>query len=621
MNDRHPFIVIEGGDGAGKTTLAHAVARALAGRGLVHVSRRQVSTASAYTAGLMEHLHEMLWHSGDSPDLPDSFWAYLQASWFTAHGEQVVAPALTAGPVLVDGWYFKLASKLLGQGWTRPEVDRLFARVRVPDHVIVLRVDPAHLWQRKSESFRPSELGMHGDYAELGEASFRVYQERGQEALLAMAGERGWTVLDVPGDETVDDTARRLAAEVERLLDRTATPAGPGPAFVWPYVDAGLRAAVDRQLTRSLSDRDGSGVIGEFEAAFAEFVGTRHAVAFSSGTSALHAMCVAAGLRPGDEVIAPAYTFFATATPFAYEGVKVVFADADEWGNLDATALPGLVTDRTKAVIVTHMWGNPCDMTAIGKMCDRLGLMLLEDCSHAHFACWNGRRVGTFGAMAVFSTNQKAITTGEGGVLVTDSVRYRDLALLHGHYNKRCLQEIGTDKPYFPYALTGMGLKARATTLGAAIGLDQLGKAKEIEARRRAVLDAFVTGVTGNPVVSAAVPDPGRGLHGLYVMGLRFRPEAATVTLEDFVRRLTAAGADYDVPGSTGVIAGEPLFHRVTRTDPWDTPATPGNVCFPAAAAFTGTFFKTPLWGFPGDEEAVRFHVATLRRVSLEVAW
>jgi dTDP-4-amino-4,6-dideoxygalactose transaminase/thymidylate kinase len=624
VNDHHPFIAVEGPDGAGKTTVTSAVASQLGQRGLAHVARRQIATGSPFAANLMEHIAQMLWHSGDETDLPDGFWAHLQAAWFTAHGEQVLGPALAAGPVILDGWYYKLQSALLGQGWSRQETVRLFDRVRRPDHVVLLRVTPQLLWERRQGRLRPTEMGMHATKpdTDLGRDSFLAYQQASLDRLTEMAAELGWSVVDVPADEEAGDTVRRVGDIVEAFLDRHGQPFPGRSDYTWPHVDAPLRSAVDRQLHRSLSDRDGSGVIGEFEEAFAAFAGAEYALAFSSGTSALHAMCVAAGLQAGDEIIAPAYTFYATATPFAYEGVKVVFADADALGNVDADALPGLVTDRTKAVIVTHMWGIPCDMTAIGQFCQQYGLLLLEDCSHAHFAAWDGRRVGTFGAMAVFSTNQKAITTGEGGVLVTADGRFRDLALLHGHYNKRCFGEIDSSRPYYPYALTGMGLKSRATTLGAAIGLDQLSKAGDIEMRRREILAFYIDTLRGNPVISPVLADPPRGRHGLYVAGFRFNPQAATVSIDQFESLLTQAGADFDVPGSTGIIAAEPLFHRRTRTQAWDVPphvpaATPA---FPGAASFIATFLKGPLWGYPGDDDAVAHQLKTLDTISAQVA-
>lgn len=394
----------------------------------------------------------------------------------------------------------------------------------------------------------------------------------------------------------------------------------PPPHYQWPAVTPGLEEAVRSQLHRSLSDRDGSGVIGEFEAAFSQFVGIPHAVSFASGTSAIHAMSRIAGLRPGDAVIAPAYTFFATATPFAYDGVEVRFADADRYGNVTAATLAEALTPAVRAVIVTHMWGNPCPMDEIVEFCRVQDLLLLEDCSHAHFASWRGQRVGTFGDMAVFSTNQKAITTGEGGILVTGNDRYRELALLFGHYNKRCQAEINRSAPYYPYAFTGMGLKHRITTLGAVIGVHQLGHAADIETRRRAILDRYLARLADNPVITPAIVPEADGQHGLYVLGLRFHPENASVSRDEFVALCQADGAfDVDAPGSTRDISAEPLFARRDPFGPW-VPSTPPAVTLPGVAAFATAFIKIPLWGYDGDEPFVSGYLDVLTKVSAAVA-
>jgi dTDP-4-amino-4,6-dideoxygalactose transaminase len=395
----------------------------------------------------------------------------------------------------------------------------------------------------------------------------------------------------------------------------------PGPHYQWPPVDVDLEEAVRRQLHRSLSDRDASGVIGEFETAFARFVGSPHAVSFSSGTSAIHAMSRIAGLRPGDAIVAPGYTFFATATPFAYDGIEVTFADAGPFGNVTAASIAAALTPAVRAVIVTHMWGNPCPMDEIVQLCRARDVLLLEDCSHAHFAAWNGQRVGTFGDMAVFSTNQKAITTGEGGVLVTGNDRYRELALLFGHYNKRCLKEIAPASEHYPYAFTGMGLKHRITTLGAAIGLQQLARADDIERRRRAVLAFYSDGLADNPAVRPAIVPADDGEHGLYVLGLQFHPENATVTRDEFVSLCVAEGAlEVDAPGSTRDISGEPLFARRDPFAPW-TPTSPVSTAkLPGVAAFQQTFVKLPLWGYPGDEPFVAGYKDVIEKVSHAVA-
>ncbi|RGD59430.1 thymidylate kinase [Kitasatospora xanthocidica] len=224
-----PFLALEGPDGAGKTTLATRAAEILAPLGVRHVNRRQVSTNSAYAATLMEPLARMLWHSGDAPDLSDGFWAHLQAAWFTAHGEQVVAPALTSGPVLVDGWYFKLASRLPGQGWHADEIDHLFSRVRRPDHTILLDVDPEVLWERKAGRLRDAELGMHGTYTDLGRASFLDYQQQGLNRLRATAAAEGWHVMTIPVGEDPDTTAHCVAALIRDLITPAPNTSGERP--------------------------------------------------------------------------------------------------------------------------------------------------------------------------------------------------------------------------------------------------------------------------------------------------------------------------------------------------------------------------------------------------------
>ncbi|MFI6883898.1 DegT/DnrJ/EryC1/StrS family aminotransferase [Streptosporangium canum] len=392
------------------------------------------------------------------------------------------------------------------------------------------------------------------------------------------------------------------------------------PHYRWPTIDAELEQAILAQAHRSLSDRDARGVIGDYEQAFAAFIGTPHVVSFASGTAAIHAMSRIAGLRPGDAVLAPAYTFLATASPFAYDGIEVVFADADDYGNVTARTLAERLKPNVRAVIVTHMWGNPCPMEEIAAFCRNHDLLLLEDCSHAHFASWAGQRVGTFGDMAVFSTNQKAITTGEGGILLTRRDRDRELALLYGHYNKRCLTEIDPSADHYAFAFTGMGLKHRITTLAAAIGVHQLAHAKQIETRRRTVLERITTGLDGNPVLTPVVVPPESGQHGLYVIGLRFHPGNATVTREQFIDWCIAEGAlEVDAPGSTRDISGEPLFSRRDPFAPWK-PVQPPAEHLPGVAAFQETFLKIPIWGYDGDDDLVDGYLAALTKVSAAVA-
>jgi dTDP-4-amino-4,6-dideoxygalactose transaminase len=166
-----------------------------------------------------------------------------------------------------------------------------------------------------------------------------------------------------------------------------------------------------------------------------------------------------------------------------------------------------------------------------------------------------------------------------------------------------------------------MGLKHRITTLGAAIGVHQLARAADIEARRRSVLDRIAKGLAGNPVITPVIVPAESGQHGLYVIGLRFCPQNASVTRDEFVAFCVAEGAtEVDAPGSTRDISGEPLFARRDAYGDWDHPGVPAQSPMPGVAAFQSRFIKLPAWGYGGDNVLIEAYLAALSKVSEAVA-
>ncbi|HEY7134569.1 MAG TPA: DegT/DnrJ/EryC1/StrS family aminotransferase [Acidimicrobiia bacterium] len=158
------------------------------------------------------------------------------------------------------------------------------------------------------------------------------------------------------------------------------------------------------------------------EARFAELLGARHAIACASGTAAVHLGVVAVDPEPGDEIITTPITDMGALSPILYQGAIPVFADVDvETCNVTADTIAARLSDRTRAIVVTHLFGNPCDMPAIEELARERGLPVIEDCAQAYLARSRGRLVGTIGAVGCFSLQQgKHITTGEGGIVVTN---------------------------------------------------------------------------------------------------------------------------------------------------------------------------------------------------------
>lgn len=331
---------------------------------------------------------------------------------------------------------------------------------------------------------------------------------------------------------------------------------------VWPRLTDSLIEQVLAQARQAISIYDRSGIVAEFEEAFGNYVGLPRVIATSSGTAALHSIYYGAGIGPGDEVICADYGFFATVTPLVLLGARPVFVDCTLDGTMSATRAEAAVTSRTKAIVVTHMWGQPADLGALTALCARKGLLLFEDCSHAHGARLGGAVVGSFGHAAAWSMQaQKAIWAGEGGVLGTRDPALYERALLLGHFNLRALQEIPQSSPNFALAFTGTGLKYRAHPLALAMALPQIQALDQLLAGRQKSASILMEALLTIPGVRLIVRLGDGIVHGFYGLMALIDPRACGFDRETFVRALQAENIYLAwAPGQMGSMSGYPLF-------------------------------------------------------------
>jgi len=247
------------------------------------------------------------------------------------------------------------------------------------------------------------------------------------------------------------------------------------------FGDAELRYVSECILTGWVSSA--GKFVTKFEEQFAEFCETKFAVSSSSGTTALHLSLLVLGIGPGDEVIVPSFTFISTANAVTFTGAKPVFVDSEPstW-NINPGEIKKAITAKTKAIIPVHLYGHPADMDPILDIAREYNLAVVEDAAEAHGALYKGKKVGSLGNMGMFSFyGNKIITTGEGGMIVTDN---NDLA-----EKIRILRDHGMD-PNRRYWHSILGYNYRMTNIQAALGVAQMERIDQIveQKRRNAIL-------------------------------------------------------------------------------------------------------------------------------------
>ena len=265
-----------------------------------------------------------------------------------------------------------------------------------------------------------------------------------------------------------------------------------------PLIGDEERAAVDRVMRSGMLAQGPE--VAAFESEYAAHFGLNRAcVAVNSGTSGLHLGLLACGIKPGDEVIVPSFTFAATANSVALTGATPVFADIEAGSFcLDPASVESVITERTVGIMPVHLYGHPAQMTELGELAARHGLQVFEDAAQAHGASWDGVPVGAFGSFAMFSLYPtKNMTSGEGGMVsaATEEIEHQ----------LRLLRNQGMLKAYQNEVV---GFNARMTDIHAAIGRVQLTKVRawtEQRQRNAAFLTEHLEGVTTPFVAPGAV--------------------------------------------------------------------------------------------------------------------
>ncbi len=331
----------------------------------------------------------------------------------------------------------------------------------------------------------------------------------------------------------------------------------------WPIRDESEEQAVVDVVRSGIWWRGGyadatKSRVGQFEDAFARFQDAKYCVALTNGTQAIECALKAAGVEAGDEVLVPALTFVASATAIALVNAVPVFVDVDpENYNICPDAMEAAITERTRAAVVVHNGGYPCNMDRIVEIANRRGISIVEDCAHAHGSQWRGKGCGSWGDLGTFSFQMgKTLTCGEGGAVLTNDAELAEKAYSFHHIGRI------SGRPFYEFHRVASNL--RMTEFQGAILLSQLQRLEEQTMTRERNSAYLAKGLKEIEGVDPIDRDPRVTRWGFYFWNLHYRQEQfGGLPREKFLQAVQAEGVPINVGAHGQPIYQNPLFQSM----------------------------------------------------------
>ncbi len=364
-------------------------------------------------------------------------------------------------------------------------------------------------------------------------------------------------------------------------------------AFSWPQFDNEEFESVRRVM--SMPDYGFYQEAYLLESDIREFFGVERALAHINGTAAIHSALFAVGVGPGDEVIVPSFTYWASVMPVLACNGTPVFAESDpKTLNIDPKSIEKLITPKTKAIVIVHLCGLPCEMDEIMSLARKHNIKVVEDCAHCHDAEYKGRKVGTIGDIGCFSYQATKLMPGiEGGMMITNNREYYERAVALGHYER--LPGLPDDSCYKKYRHTCFGYKYRLHPLSAAILLPQLKKYKLLNKQREEnleLLNSELDKIKGVEVIKS--PDDIK--RNFYCYRLKYNPEVlGGLEIEKFIAALQAEGLDIGKERYV-LMHQQPAFNETNTRFPWtmEDKVIQKPVSLPATEQLYGQLLSLP---------------------------